>query len=846
MVKICNNTYPIENTKYIEKFNDYPFELDHFQKYAVEGIEEGKHILITAHTASGKTIAGEHAIQKFCNEGKKVIYTSPIKSLSNQKYYEFSRKFPEISFGILTGDIKFNPEADCLIMTTEILRNTLFEREDTVHKDKYKDKDKYIQNLHFDMDIENELACVIFDEVHYINDADRGKVWEETIIKMPKQVQLVMLSATIDRSHEFAKWIEVIKEREVWLASTDIRVVPLTHYSYYQMNQEVYKKTNDKKTELLLRGIDNEFIPIKQQHNTIDLSVVETLKKCDYYVKKKRIFIKHQHVLNNVIKQLHTKNMLPAICFVFSRKNVEKYANSIEMSLFNEDETHYPNLIEKECKGILRKLPNYREYINMPEFINMVKLLEQGIAIHHSGIMPILREMVELLFSKGYIKLLFATETFAVGINMPTKTVLFTSLKKFDGSTMRYLLPHEYTQMAGRAGRRGLDTTGHVIHLNNMFDIPEKSDYKHILSGNAQTLVSKFKIHFNIILKLISINEDSFNTFVHKSMMGDELKKELIMLKNKVIELKNKQHQFEDTLTIMQSSLDDIKRVHSIQEIIHMVKPKKKKQLHREMTQINQSTKSFESDYQKYKEYLAICKDVKKYEEEERSCELFVNSNIQMILDILSENGFIRCIEDKNTNSHNSNPSSNPSSTYRYELTLKGIIANSLQEVNGLCFAELLMNEDFNDCTPQELCAIFASFTNIRVSDEYRSYSTNDDYQYVLDRIKNQYDKYFNIELKTLEYVEEQHYSMNYDINDIVYEWCNAEDELQCKTILQKVYDKELFVGEFVKALMKINNISNEMEKTCDLIGNVKLKNSLSKIPDMTLKYIATNQSLYI
>ena len=160
MVKICSDTYEGEN----EIFQTYPFELSAFQKHAIDAIENGKHVLITAHTGSGKTLPAAYAIQKFCKLGKKVIYTSPIKALSNQKFNEFTKKFPEISFGIITGDIKFNPEADCVIMTTEILRNNLFNKKTCEQGTK--------QPLQFEMDIENELACVIFDEIHYINDRE--------------------------------------------------------------------------------------------------------------------------------------------------------------------------------------------------------------------------------------------------------------------------------------------------------------------------------------------------------------------------------------------------------------------------------------------------------------------------------------------------------------------------------------------------------------------------------------------------------------------------------------------------------------------------------------------------
>ena len=237
MVRICNTTFP-ENTSYQNIFDTYPFLLSDFQKYAIQGIEKEKHVLITAHTGSGKTLPAKYAIQKYHKLGKKIIYTAPIKSLSNQKMREFTEEFPNISFGILTGDIKFNPEADCLIMTTEILRNTLFQKKMIEEKQLSKDQ----LSLYFEMDLENELGCVIFDEVHYINDRDRGKVWEETIMMLPQTTLMVMLSATIDRAEKFAKWVEEKKEREVWLASTNERVVPLSHYGFYTMPKSKIKR----------------------------------------------------------------------------------------------------------------------------------------------------------------------------------------------------------------------------------------------------------------------------------------------------------------------------------------------------------------------------------------------------------------------------------------------------------------------------------------------------------------------------------------------------------------------------------------------------------------------------
>ena len=536
MITICEDEFHC-NEEYKQLFSNYSFELSNFQKHAIKNIRDGKHVLITAHTGSGKTLPAEYAIDYFTQKGKKLVYTAPIKALSNQKFYEFTKLFPHISFGLLTGDIKTNPEADVLIMTTEILRNTLFQK-------KLVEEQKTNIPLNFDMDIDNELGCVIFDEIHYINDADRGKVWEETIMMLPKHVQMLMLSATLDKQENFAKWISGIKGTEVCITPTNHRVVPLKHYSFVTCPESTLKNNKDKELVEKFNKIINKPVLLKSSDSEFSDSVYYSANSLINYFKTNNIFVKKSFILNEVVRHLKANNMLPAICFIFSRKGVEQSASEITTSLFDKDD-NTPSLIVNECQSILMKLSNYREYINLPEYINLIKILKKGIAIHHSGIMPIFREMVEILFSKGYIKLLFATETFAVGINMPTKTVIFTALNKFDGSYNRDLMSHEYTQMAGRAGRRGLDTVGHVIHLNNLFPMPTMSDYKFILSGKPQTLVSKFKIHYNLILNLINskIQSDDKETdsvssqeidklitnkltgFVDKSMIQNEIMK---------------------------------------------------------------------------------------------------------------------------------------------------------------------------------------------------------------------------------------------------------------------------------------------------------------------------------
>ena len=356
MVKICPNVYPTEQEeKYKQYFEKYPYELSTFQKYGVEAVVEGHHVLVTAHTGSGKTLSAEFAIEHLVGKGKKVIYTAPIKALSNQKFYEFTHKYPHISFGILTGDIKTNPEADVLIMTTEILLNTLYNKKSGAGS----------SLIAFDMDLENELGCVVFDEVHYINDPDRGRVWEECIMMLPRHVQMVMLSATIDTPEKFASWCETrgqpanaeTNNKIVYLASTNHRVVPLTHYSFITTNTGIYKAIRDKELEKQIRETTDKLFVIQSSAGVFNEPHYYKMRKMLDLFETKQVRIKRQHVLNQVCKHMVENNMLPALCFVLSRKQLEVCAKEITTDLLEFD-SKVGYTIQRECEQIIRKLPN--------------------------------------------------------------------------------------------------------------------------------------------------------------------------------------------------------------------------------------------------------------------------------------------------------------------------------------------------------------------------------------------------------------------------------------------------------------------------------------------------------
>jgi superfamily II RNA helicase len=804
--------------------------LSSFQKHSIEAIVEGNHILVTAHTGSGKTLPAEFAIEYFTSLKKKVIYTSPIKALSNQKFYDFTKKFPTISFGLLTGDIKCNPEADVLIMTAEILLNKLYQQKSNTTS--------VSSNISFDMDIENDLGCVIMDEVHYINDHDRGKVWEQTIMMLPKQIQMVMLSATLDSPEKFALWCEnkgnhlEKPSKIVYLTTTNHRVVPLTHYSFITVNNSIFKLEKDKSIHNTIKNICNTTHVIQNSKSEFNDTHYTEMNKILKLFQNKKVFVKRQNVLNQVTKYLTENEMLPALCFVFSRKTLEECAKEITTNLLEFD-SKVPYIIQNECEQIIRKLPNYQEYLHLPEYVNMVSLLQKGVAIHHAGVMPILREMVELLYAKGYIKLLFATETFAVGINMPTKTVLFTSLEKWDGNNMRLLYSHEYTQMAGRAGRRGIDTVGNVIHLNNLFKNNSLVDYKTMMKGQPQKLVSKFKISYNLILNLIDIGDHGFTDFAKRSMIQNDLTNDTEKYYYKMTEIQNDLDKIELSNQYLKTPIDILKKYVSLLNNKNFTVNSKRKEIEKEIKKIEDVYSFVDKEKDSILKYEQKQEQLNIVQQEIRSIEKYIDANVVSILNLLEKDEFIE--KDKET--------------LNYKLTIKGTIANQLKEVNCLIFADLIANEKLNLFSSDELISIFSCFTNITVSENIRSVLPSDNNKQVQSLVLELIDKQEKIlkkeiELKINTGIEN---NIQFDIMNYSMEWAKCNDINECKYVLQQMYsEKEIFLGEFVKALLKINNISSELEKVAELIGNIELLHKLREIPAKTLKYVATNQSLYI
>ncbi|KAM6472552.1 superkiller complex protein 2 isoform 1-T1 [Liasis olivaceus] len=484
----------------------WPFEPDVFQKQAILHLEKHDSVFVAAHTSAGKTVVAEYAIALSQKHMTRTIYTSPIKALSNQKFRDFKNTFGDV--GLLTGDVQLHPDASCLIMTTEILRSMLYNGSDVLR----------------------DLEWVIFDEVHYINDSERGVVWEEVLIMLPDHVNIILLSATVPNTLEFADWIGRIKRKKIYVISTLKRPVPLEHYLYTGNSQKTQNEL------FLLVDARGTFLT-KGYYDAVDAKKDRASKHSQTFGAKQPMHLgagpgQDKNIWLSLIDMLRKKDQLPVVAFTFSRNRCDENASMLTtVDLTTTTEKSEIHIFFQKCISRLKGTDR-----QLPQVLHMVDLLKRGIGVHHSGILPILKEVVEMLFSKGLVKILFATETFAMGVNMPARTVVFNSVRKHDGANFRDLVPAEYIQMAGRAGRRGLDTTGMVIILCKN-QVPEMADLHRMMLGKPTRLQSQFRLTYTMILNLLRVEALRVEDMMKRSFSEFHTRKDSKVYEHRIAQL---------------------------------------------------------------------------------------------------------------------------------------------------------------------------------------------------------------------------------------------------------------------------------------------------------------------
>ncbi len=507
----------------------FPYPLHAFQRWSVEAIVRGKDLLVCAPTGSGKTMPAEFAARwTTTTRRKKVIYTSPIKALSNEKYHCWKEAFPDLSIGLVTGDIQRDTNADILIMTTEILLSQL-QRIHGGGSNRGLATAATVTPSRFtlEMDIATELGCVIMDEIHMIQDESRGKVWEECIMLLPPHIPLIGLSATIDHPLPFASWLaqrrllekgvegsegledgKHVEKGPLYFTQLQKRAVPLLHHAFVVRPAGTMKVIRDKGLQAKIKECAEQPLLLLDAQNRFQSNGFRAVQFLNNLFDKHRLRAKRSLVLNTLCTHLVEQERLPALCYVFSRRALECCANEITVPLLEFD-SKVAYTVDRACEQLLRdKLPNFHEYLHLPEYEQLVHWLRKGIAIHHAGMLPVLRELVECMFRRGFVKLLFCTETMSVGINLPAKTTIFTSLHKHNGAEFRPLRCHEYTQAAGRAGRLGLDTVGYVYHCSNLCLREDTILYQAIMHGTTPPMQSHFAITPEWIMRHLGKESD--------------------------------------------------------------------------------------------------------------------------------------------------------------------------------------------------------------------------------------------------------------------------------------------------------------------------------------------------
>ncbi|MEW5894265.1 MAG: DEAD/DEAH box helicase [Candidatus Omnitrophota bacterium] len=424
---------------------------DLFQQQAIEYIDQGHSVIVSAPTGAGKTVIAEHVIRTCLYKGERVIYTAPVKALSNQKFRDFQAENPD-SVGILTGDVSLNAGAPVQIMTTEIFRNKLLEGDQSLA----------------------DYTWVIFDEIHYLDDYERGTVWEESLIFFPDHMKFLGLSATVPNVESLVQWLETIHTRKIKIVRENKRPVPL-HF-FYQCQGKVFDSLNALRKHSVMSA--------PSWHRKVSLRVPLKPNK-----------------LTTLIKTLDEEDKLPCLYFVFSRKRAQQLAEELwEFNFLRERERE--QIVEK-----FKRLCERFDIVGEPSAEEIRPLIERGIAYHHAGMLPTLKEVVEQLFTSRLIKVIFTTETFALGINMPARSVVFDELRKFYGDRFDALRTRDFYQMAGRAGRRSIDKEGFVYCRVNPHYI-SFDELHRVVNGHPEEVRSQFSASYATLLNLYRIHRE--------------------------------------------------------------------------------------------------------------------------------------------------------------------------------------------------------------------------------------------------------------------------------------------------------------------------------------------------
>ena len=741
------------------------FKLDNFQLESIEHIKNGFSVITCAPTGAGKTVIAKEAIRMAIESGKKVFYTAPLKALINQKYYEFSEAFGEERVGILTGDTNKNRDANIIVMTTEIYRNMLYGTS-------FGSIDPFLHDLQY----------IIFDEFHFINDANRGTVWEESVIYTPKSVQIIALSATINNPEELKEWIETIHGK-CKLVETFDRPVPLIHYYFKDEFLSPLLTTNGKLNPQLKERNDNRFGKNKGKFGNRFSSGGNAAKA----------------EIKTVIEELHKRDMLPAIYFVFSRKGCDRAV---------EDCRSLDLLTKADHKELNQEIDKAMAHTPIIEKFNQLEMLRKGFAAHHAGLLPQVKSLIEELFTKGLIKVVFSTETLAAGINMPARATVISSISKATDDGFRTLKTSEFMQMSGRAGRRGMDEAGYVVTIKS--GNYGAAEVAYLASSKPEDITSHFTASYEMVLNLLQGHEyaeiknliaKSFGQYLVNNRLKDE-EAELKKLEDQIMDLQHPLCPGEvgdlNHYTELQAKLDTIRR--------------ERKALEKQMECVDEIEGSIEILTMEAKNYPCNgCPNqkpcskqmdkIKRYKKQSKELEYKIEDiknmcweEFEKVVDLLKAEGYVDS---------------------KYKPTAKGKTCAALRADNTYFLTELLLSPMFNNVRATEFAALMSCFVIGEGRAREKSYSN-------LAKVVQEKERDFKNVARNVIQTQRKFglnaaIEMNLNLSNIVLDWASGQtwEEINQGIMLDE--------GDILRGIRRTVDISKQISKTPNI--DVKVQN---------------------
>jgi superfamily II RNA helicase len=724
------------------------FEYDEFQVKSIDAIDSDYNLLVTAHTGCGKTAIAEHAIWRALSAGKNVVFTSPIKALSNEKFFDWKRKLSLFGIeveelGLLTGDIKVNPEGRLVIMTAEILNNMTAEEHE-------------------------KIGLVVMDEVHWINDRDRGRVWENTLMSLPTHVQVVLLSATIAKPEAFASWIEKTRNRKTVTIATDYRVVPLRHHVIAD-------------GELQLIHANGTF-------------------NADNYKKMTESKYSAVHQLNDSIELLVQEDKAPVIFFCMSRKSCESFARQVRITANDHNDRRS---IETQCFNLLKRYKDVRE---LEAYRDLMALFNKGVAYHHSGMIPILKELVEILYKQGLIKVLFATETLAVGVNMPTRTVVFTQLSKWTNQGRRSLSTAEFTQMAGRAGRRGHDKVGYVIYLplTNGHGFLSASEYKSLLTGSVEPVRSQLQIDMPFVLSHLETPNAMRQSM---SYSQNEVCLEQLKVALQAAEA-------EELLPIPAelNAYLELEALANPKDSFIRIKPNKRKKMLRKLAKLRETIPDFEAKKAQAQGRINNMEKIKGIRQELAQGNSRYISDWNDCVQRLCKHGFAENAEDPKP-------------------TQMGKLALCFPDAMPLVMGYVVNMPEFSQLSFAEVCTYLGLFVNPCCKPEAQSWESVMECSEALTKV-----------FKTVVRCAPEKI-FNWEMVAYVKEWCD-QDTKSFAALAQTM--EPCRQGDFIKAVLRMCNFIDQVKSACLIKEDYLMTNRLDDHQERLMSGVVSNDSLYV